>query len=98
MRGGGVQGRWWQPAATVGWERVRCLAALLIFQHTLQIAHTQTETTHWACPCPMRLECRLAAMTELQREYELANRAEKRNQELQRQKLLKMVEARGGVL
>jgi hypothetical protein len=46
----------------------------------------------------MLLECRLAAMTELQREYELANRAEKRNQELQRQKLLKMVEARGGVL
>ena len=30
-------------------------------------------------------------MTELQREYELANRAEKRNAELQRQKLLKMV-------
>ncbi len=30
-------------------------------------------------------------MTELQREYELANRAERRNQEMMRQKLLKKV-------
>lgn len=30
-------------------------------------------------------------MTELQREFELANRAEARNQELLRQKLLKQV-------
>lgn len=36
----------------------------------------------------------LAAMTELQREYELANRAEKRNLDLQRQKLLKKVGVR----
>lgn len=39
----------------------------------------------------LQLNCRLAAMTELQREFLLAERADKRNAELLRQKLLKKV-------
>jgi hypothetical protein len=35
--------------------------------------------------------CRLAAMTELEREVELADRAEKRQRELERQRLLEQV-------
>lgn len=43
------------------------------------------------CAVVLQLNCRLAAMTELQREFLLAERADKRNAELLRQKLLKKV-------
>lgn len=39
--------------------------------------------------------CRLAAMTELQREFELATRAEQRQRELERQRLLKKTPVSG---
>lgn len=63
----------------------------------LPCAFAASALTQPTCPRPPAPPASLAAMTELQREFELATRAEKRQQELQRQRLLKKVRRRRGV-